>query len=214
MFKTLCTMPVLFILAFAASANAGLLFEPYAGYAVGSIALKIADTASVSPGYTDSGSINGFGYGGRVGFLLQHFVIVAAEYQAITAKEKFSKSTTITDWTQKTMFATIGFQAPRGFRLMGSYGWDFQADEASTPNPTHYKGTALKFAIGFHLPMPVALNLEYTIYKLTDYTQNAVSAKISDTYSKLDYSTVMATLSFPFELFHMSGGGGEGRHRQ
>ncbi|MGZ3722509.1 MAG: outer membrane beta-barrel protein [Bdellovibrionales bacterium] len=199
-----------------AFAQAGLLFEPYGGYSVGSTSKKYSAAYPVGSlaGTNESASVNGFAYGGRVGFLLQHFVIVAAEYQAINAKEKADTATTQTNWTQHTMFATLGFQAPRGFRLMGSYGFDAQADEATTPDPTHYKGTALKFAIGWHLPTTMALNLEYTIYKYTDTTTNSVNAKIADGYEKYDYSTVMATISFPFDfgggMGHRSSGGGSG----
>jgi hypothetical protein len=111
------------------------------------------------------------------------------------------------------MFATLGFQAPRGFRLMGSYGFDAQVDEATLPDVTHYKGTAMKFAIGWHLPMAVAINLEYSIFKFNDRTVNGVNAKMADLYDKFEYSTVKANLSFPFE-FGMGGrGSSSGRSR-
>ena len=191
-------------------AQASVLFEPYAGYSVGSASNKYSSAAvnGVNIGKTNSASVNGFGYGGRVGFLAKHFLILAGEYQVINGQEQFDGATGKVDFKQNTIFATVGFQSPRGFRLMGSYGIDAQADEGSGANPAHLKGTALKLAIGWHLPMTCALNLEYTIYKYTQSTTNGVTSTLGDTYEKYDRSTVMATISFPFELGR-SGGGGE-----
>jgi hypothetical protein len=193
---------------FSASAKAAVLIEPYGGYAVGSMSKTYLSTFSDGSlaGNTYSGSNNGFAYGGRVGLLLKHFVILAVEYQGVALSEKFSSSTTTANWDGHTLFGTFVFQSPAGFRLMGSYGWDAQADEATTPDKTHYKGSALKLAIGWHLPMPVAINLEYTIYKFNDATNNGTKSAITSSYSKFDYSTVMATLSFPLTLGHMMGG--------
>lgn len=195
----------LLLLAFASlisvKTQAAVLFEPYGGYSVGNI------STTTNAGASDSGSANGFGYGGRVGFLMHHFVVLSAEYQAINAKEQLkSSAATQTDWKSHALFATIGFQAPRGFRLLGSYGWDAQTDEATTPNATRYKGTAAKLLIGWHLPTTMAINLEYTIYHYTDSTVNGVTSKIGDSYTKFDNSSVMATISFPFTFF-----GGMGR---
>jgi hypothetical protein len=199
---------VLMLLACAGFAShASLLFEPYGGYAVGTLARKYSATFPTGSlaGTTESASVNGFGYGGRVGFLLHHFVIIAGEYQAISAKEKSDHGVPV-NWDQHTTFATLGFQAPRGFRLMGSYGFDAQVDESTLPDKTQYKGTAMKFALGWHLPMAVAINIEYSIFKFTDQSVNGVSAKMADLYDKFDYSTVKANISFPFE-FGMGGRG-------
>ena len=204
-FSILMTM-----IAAGSLAKASILFEPYGGYSVGSGSNKYSTAVGngVNIGKTTGASGNGFGYGGRVGFLAQHFLILAGEYQVINGQEQFDGATSKIDFKQNTIFVTAGFQSPRGFRLMGSYGFDAQADEGSGASPAHLKGTALKFAIGWHLPMPVALNLEYTIYKYTQSTTNGATSTIADTYEKYDRSTVMATISFPFELGRGSSGGG------
>lgn len=196
----------LLLLAFAsllsAKTQAAILFEPYGGYSVGSISTTTNADAS------DSGSVNGFGYGGRIGFLMHHFVVLSAEYQAVNAKEQMkSSSATQTDWKSHALLATIGFQAPGGFRLLGSYGWDAQADESTKPNVTHYKGTAAKLLIGWHLPTTMAINLEYTIYHYTDSSVNGVTSKIGDNFTKFDNSSVMATISFPFTFLNGMGRG-------
>jgi len=192
----------LFLLILSATASANELIEPYGGYAVGTVSKKYVDTYSDSTlaGTSLSGSNSGLGYGGRAGFIFHHFLILAAEYQGLTLTEKYNTQTTTTAWNQHTWFATVGFQAPRGLRVMGSYGWDMQGDEdTTTTSKTHFKGTAYKFAVGWHLPMPVAINLEYSIYKLQDQTFNSTTTKVFDNYSKYDFSTVMLTLSIPLE---------------
>lgn len=204
-------MPLLCLIFLNARAGASLLIEPYGGYTVGTESVQYSATYPIvaKQGYTDNASINGFAYGGRAGFLLRHFVIVAVDYQVFNGKEKFNLATTSVNWTQTTTFATLGFQAPMGFRFMGSYGFNTAITEDGVP-PTNFKGSAYKVAIGWRILSDVAINAEYTIFKLTDYTQNGVTGKVSDGFSKLDYSTAMITLSFPLEFFHVGGGGNSG----
>lgn len=201
------TLWIVSVLLFAGTANASVLFEPYGGYSVG----NLSETAAGATTST-SGSINGFGYGGRVGFVFNHFAIVAGEYQGISAKEQLTGSTTPVNWTQSTYFGTLGFQVPMGLRVLASYGWDLEADESGA-TPTHYKGTAVKFGIGWHLMYHVAINAEYTIYTVTNYRQNTTTGPISDLYSKFNYSAGMVTLSFPFTFFHWGHGGGRNKSR-
>jgi len=213
------------LIALPSTSRAGLLFEPYGGYSWGSESVQYSDTYSVTAlqGTTAGASVNGSVYGGRAGFLLHGFVILAAEYQAISGKENFTTpatNTNINTWTQKTWFGTFGFQCPNGFRLLASYGWDFEATETSSgAQPLTYKGTAQKFGVGWVLPLNLAINVEYAIYKPTQYTQNAITSPLTNSYSAYNYSAVIGTLSIPIDLFggdnsrgstnrHSSGGGG------
>jgi hypothetical protein len=199
MFKFIAAV---FLMTVGLNAGASVLFEPYGGYALGTISRTAA-----TGGASDSGTIDGFDYGGRLGFMIQHFLIAAAEYQGISATEKMSTAATSEGWSQHTLYATLGFQAPRGFRLMGSYGWDFEATESNTPNATQYKGTAYKILMGYHLPAHVALNIEYAIHQANTETTSGTSSSVSSNYSKFNYSTVIASISFPFTFFHHLGGG-------
>lgn len=203
--------PLLCLIFLSAFAEASLLLEPYGGYTVGTESVQFSSTYPIASkqGYTDNASINGFAYGGRAGFLLRHFVIVAVDYLAFSGKEEFNLATTSVNWTQTTTFATLGFQAPMGFRFLGSYGFNTAITEDGVP-ATNYKGSAYKVVIGWRILSDVAINAEYTIFKLTDYTQNGVAGKVSDGFSKLVYSTAMITLSFPLEFFHVGGGGHSG----
>src|SRR5437016_5209761 len=111
------------VLLFVSShSGASILFEPYGGYSVGTV-------SQTSTSQTDTGSINGFGYGGRGGFLFNHFALVAVEYQSLSAKEKLDAQTTSVSWNQAAWLGTLGIQTPFGLRLLGSYGWDLQIDQ-------------------------------------------------------------------------------------
>ncbi len=185
-------------------ARASVLFEPYGGVGSGTLGVETTE-------YADSGAINGLMYGGRVGLLWQHFLIVAGEYQALSGKEKLGSKSSTVDWDQNTTFATLGFQAPMGFRMMGSYA------PTSTVNAggMSYKGSAYKLTLGWCLLSEVAINADYTIYNFTDYGLNGTHGKISDTYKKFSYSAAMVSLSFPLTFMHFGGGsqhksGGDG----
>ncbi len=188
--------------------EAGVLFEPYAGYSVGNVSYKYLTTVSTPAlqGYTDSATANGFTYGGRVGLVLHHYAILAGEYQVIDAKLKFDKSVTDLNAKETTTFLVAGFQMPLGLRMLVGYGIDARADMDTAPNKTLYKGTAYKITLGWIVPAGFALNLEHTIFKYTSATSAGVSTTLSDTYSKFDASSTMVNVSFPFTFLH--GGSG------
>jgi hypothetical protein len=196
----------LLALGFAASAaHASLLFEPYGGYSVGSVS-----ATATGGGTSSSASVDGLTYGGLGGFMLDHFLILAYEYQGISATEKVSGVSSSYKWNQTNQFATIGFQAPQGLRLMGSYGFNVNAVDNSTTPGTTFTGSAYKFAIGWKILRHVAINAEYTIFNLTNASYNGTSSKISDSYSKFNYSQAMVNISFPFTFFGSGGGGSSG----
>lgn len=211
MFKKISLVCALALMLAGVRANASLLLEPYAGYSDGSFSGTPVGTTTAN-----TATIDGFGYGGRIGFMLQHFMILAYEYQGLsnTYRSTPAGSTTSTtySWTQATQFATVGFQAPMGFRILGSYGFSLHANEACEP-ASSYTGTAYKLAVGWRLMPDVAVNVEYSIYNMVNLTSGGVTSKISDDYSKFNYSAAMVNISFPFTFFHMSGGGGGGKSR-
>ena len=194
----------LVLCTFAIESHASLLIEPYGGYSLGTL------SATPDSGTETNSSINGFTYGARGGFVFRHFVILAYEYQALSATQKTSGSADM-NWTQGTQYVTLGFQAPNGLRLLGSYGFALNADVNTTPYDTKYNGSAYKLTVGYRFLRDVAINAEYAIYNLNNSTQNGVSSKISDNYSKFSDSAVMFNISIPLTFFNSSGGGGRSR---
>jgi hypothetical protein len=177
-----------------AQAHAGLLFEPYAGYAMG-------DYKTVSlTGTETNGSVDGFAFGGRAGWMFGNFFL-GGEYQVVRAQLKLDGANESTNWSNQTIFGELGYELPLGLRIFaGMSVKPHESELATTPERTKYTGTAKKAGIGFRYRVPFALNAEYIMYDLDKAETGTTEVKTKDQYSKFNYNTVLLSLSFPFSL--------------
>ena len=192
-------MRVLFLSLIIAgsTAHAGLLFEPYAGYTMGDYQTVTKNLVPV----TNNAHSDGFAYGGTLGWLFGRFLL-AGEYQAARADIKFDGSSESTSWNNQSVFGVLGIYFGMGLRLTaGMTVQPHESELASTPERTKYTGSAQKFGLGYHYRgIPFAVNGDYIVYKMDKVESGQSKMEIKDTYSKFKYSTIMLSISFPFEL--------------
>lgn len=186
-----------------AQANAGFLFEPYAGYTMGD--LKIRTSANYPlvdlQNKTFSGSIDGFAFGAKLAYTFGGGFFLGGEYQAARAKEKLSNDSEATDWKNTSIFGILGYQMRNGLRL--SYGMTVTphiSEEAGDPDPTIYEGNAQKLSLGFRYNTPFAINVDYVIYELDKFKSGSTVGKVKDRFDKFNYTAFLLSISFPFEV--------------
>ncbi len=182
----------------ANSAQAGLLFEPYVGYAKGTsnYTFNSADPDPLQAGKSFTSEISGLSYGGRAGFIYTSFLL-AAEYQALSARQHIEGSALSTAWISETIFGVLGINV-FGLRLLGGTSLSHKAKDLGTPERMFW-GSAYKVGLGYQYKMPLAINAEYIVYTLNE-VQTGVGAKqkITELYEKHKYTAFMVSFSFPF----------------
>lgn len=163
-------------------ANAGVMLEPYVGYASG----KIGDEST--------GKSNGKGvyYGARAAYNMMGF-FVGGEYQGGKLKVD---STPKTDNSITDMGAVVGYEFPILLRVYGTYF--FASEDKATFSPAiTFKGNAMKLGIGYTAFPLVAFNVEYyqsTYNKASNGTQSATLTG----EDLVKGSFVMFNVSMPF----------------
>lgn len=193
------------ILSAGAKAHAGLLFEPYVGYGLGSYKFRgSSDNPIVAmQDATTHGNIDGFAYGAKAGLMFSGYFL-GAEYQALRGQKKQDGLNESISWNNSSLFAMVGLQFGMGLRLSAGMTVDsvmpHRSEESTEPERTIYTGQAQKLSVGFRYRMPIALNVDYIQYKFEKLKQADTEVKIKERYSKSDYSTIMVSISFPFDI--------------
>ncbi len=194
---------ILIALLSSEAALAGILFDPYVGYAVGSLRkdgnASHPDTATQT--VDSSGSIDGMAYGARAAWMFGRFFL-GGEYQGIRATVKLKDSTEESAaWNSSAIFGIMGWQFFTGFRLYGGITVrPYEATEDTSPEATKFEGSARKIGVGYRYRVPAAINIEYVEYSLGDVEYGGTKGKVKDYYDKLNYNTVLVNVSFPFEI--------------
>ncbi len=162
-------------------ANAGVMLEPYVGYASG----KMGDESS---GKSDG---KGLYYGARAAYNMMGF-FVGGEYQGSKLKVD---STPKTDNTMTDMGAVVGFEFPILLRIYGTYFFSSQDKATFSPEIT-FKGNAMKLGIGYTAFPLVAFNVEYytSTYNKASNGSQSVTLTGSDVVKG---SFVMFNVSLP-----------------
>lgn len=190
------------VLLFSWSAQANVLFEPYAGYSIANT--KFTTTAAypdaTMQNQSFTGSADGFSYGGKLAWGFSQLYI-GGEYQSVRASKKLSNSSTGVDWTNTSIFGIVGYQMLNGLRIFGGMTvTPHKSVEAGTPDPTIYKGNAWKAGVGYRYRVPLAVNVDYIKYDLNKYEVGALQGDMKTRYKKFDYSAFLISISFPFEF--------------
>jgi predicted porin len=185
-----------------APAIAGIMFEPYAGYTTGNIKVdgSSGHPLSAVQSVDDSGTVDGVAYGARLAWTFSQFYL-GAEYQGMRAKEKLKDADDSPAWNSTAVYGIVGLQFFTGIRLyVGMTVQDFETTEDLSPEPLKHTGSARKIGIGYRYSAPVAVNLEYNEFDFNDVEGAGVKNKTSASYDKLDYSAVVLSISFPFQI--------------
>lgn len=186
----------------SSAVSAGVMFEPYAGYTTGNISVNGASTHPLVEVQTleSKGTIDGLAYGGRLALTHRSFLL-GADYQGMRAKLKLKGVDEAQDWNSTAVFGIVGWQFFSGLRIYaGMTVMDYKATQATSPDELMFTGSARKIGIGYKYSSPVAVNLEYVEYHFDDFEVGAFKGKVKENYEKLDYSTVILAVSFPFYL--------------
>ncbi|HMN67022.1 MAG TPA: hypothetical protein PKC28_00650 [Bdellovibrionales bacterium] len=182
--------------------HAGILFEPYAGYSLGDLKRSYSEQhpSELLRETETEGHADGFAYGGRLGWTFGQLV-VGAEYQGVRGDVKGSGGQESRGWTSSAIFGILGLQFLSGIRLFGGMSvQDVQVIEQTEPERTKYEGKAMKAGIGYRYRAPVAINVEYVMYDMDKMKIGGDEYRVSDTFESFKYSTVILSLSFPFEM--------------
>lgn len=167
---------------FTQTATAGVMLEPYVGYASG----KMGDK---STGQDDG---KGMYYGARAAYNMMG-LFIGGEYQGakISLEGNPKKDSSVTD-----LGAVVGYEFPILLRFYGTYFFSSEAKVTFSPEIT-FKGNAMKLGVGYTAFPLVAFNVEY--YQSTYNKASNGSQSITLTGEDIVKSSlVMLNVSFPF----------------
>lgn len=188
---------VLFVFATAATAQAGLMVEPYLGYELGS-------QAKLEAGGGDSGGkTSGVDLGLRVAYTLPVLVWIGLDYSLMTGGTFKGESSANDGKTDRSnLYLDVGVDLPILARAWVGYGLmneaKFKADSGG--NLTLKKGTNIKLGVGFTMLPIVSLNIEYFMHDYSDFESGNVSGSTSDLWNTHKENGVLLSVSAPFEF--------------
>lgn len=160
---------------FSTQAQASIYVEPYLGYFIGKM-----DRG------TTKYDVHGFNYGGRLGYSALGLA-GGLEYQTGMLKDNATPNNDITP-TDIGLF--VSYKLPMLLRVYAGY---FFSSEAKVGTNNTYKGSGMKFGIGFTTLPFVILNLDYMTNTYDKDSNGAVSPKIEST-------GFLFNVSIPFEF--------------
>ena len=172
---------VLFSLALAAPASAGVFVEPYVGYATGHFEHTV--TVNGTTFQRIDTDFSGMGFGARAGFRISALVF-GGEYQG--GSMNFSGAGG--GFKPKDLGAFAGLFLPGGLRLWGTYFFKSKSDSI--------EGSGMKGGIGYLFMKHLSLNVEYITYTFKTISLPQF-AGIAIGYSG-KASALMFSLSMPF----------------
>lgn len=196
-----------FVISGAKSAQAGLLIEPYGGYASGTL----SNTQKATPFVAGEGTFAGSVVGGRLGVSFLGLWL-AGDYMSLAPGVAITKPSGTAGLTMASRYAFVdaGYDFPFLLRVWGGYGVSnylrlIYADTTGSYEDIATGGTAAKFGVGFTFLMFCSLNVEYISpsFKTINNNKNGVSLFNGDVdarYSNYNAPFTIVTLSFPLNL--------------
>ncbi|OFZ26679.1 MAG: hypothetical protein A2381_16940 [Bdellovibrionales bacterium RIFOXYB1_FULL_37_110] len=199
--KSMFKFFLLSFILFAINSHAGILLEPYLGYALlGDGEVTVSNTKYENEYSTPT-------FGGRLG--LQHLGFMMGVDYSIQNFEMESKtgSTTYEDDVKKKQLGIfVGYNFPVMFRIWGTYflSSSFEGDDtvAATnrydANDELTDGSGFALGIGYRPISYVSLNLEYRKFEYDTWEQGGVEATNITKDQKL--SEILLSVSLPFNV--------------
>ena len=206
-YQTLFSLVFAFVISGTTAAQAGILIEPYGGYASGTI----SNTQKASPFTAGEGTVAGSVVGGRLGYSFLG-LWVAGDYMSLAPNLAITKPSATAGLTSTSRYAfvDVGFDFPFLLRVWGGYGVSnylrlTYADATGSYEDIATGGTAAKFGVGLSFLMFCSLNVEYInpSFKTISNNKNGSSVFSGDVdarYSNYNAPFTVVTLSFPFNL--------------
>lgn len=185
----------------ASEAMAGFWIEPQAGYSVAGTRYEyVADHPDSSlAGREGSASITGMTFGARLGYAIGR-IMIGGEYQAFSGrKAQNGGASSAADFTSNAVYATIGLRVWGPIRAMAAFTLNQTAEDKGSP-ATRFGGGGPKAGLSVDLLSRLALNLEYNIVNLKSVEQSGRTYRISDLYTRFDFTAWSVSLSLPFDL--------------
>ncbi len=171
------------IFLFPVMAQAGILIEPYAGYA----SLKSSGTVDISgtEGEIEESTLDGMVYGGRLGVGISNFGIGVDYSQA--------PQDTGSDLKNLGAFGMVSFL---NLRFWGTYIFSSEigVELADYNESGAFKGSGVKVGLGWSVLPFVSLNAEYMMINNSKEDLNTITAVDQD------LKGFLVSLSFPFVL--------------
>lgn len=163
-----------------ASAHAGLLLEPYAGYY--SSTLKQTGAKDIKA--------TGLGYGARVGFEKMGFM-AGIDYMTGAMTDDMTPKDDVTP-TDIGLF--VGYDFPILLRIWGEYDFTHEAKlKSSSVSGTEKGGSAIKVGAGFSVLPLLSINLEYQTGTYTKWNSTSLTNDVTS-------NTIGLSVSVPFNL--------------
>ncbi len=171
------------VFAFNQAAQAGLLLEPYIGYASG------------QEKQTTTANYKGTEYGARVGYSILGFA-AGAEYSAISFTDDSTPSQTLTNGD---LGFFVAYKFPVLFRAFASYAPSSEIKDSSNGITSTLKsGNAMKIGVGYTGFPFININFEYQTSTYSKINSSGVDFPLSPSLTTTGYAI---TISAPFYLF-------------
>jgi hypothetical protein len=190
--KIFVIFAIVAISLFTQHSYAGIMIEPYLGYAAGTVDTK--DTNDVSVSNAQAASTYGLRLGAKV-----LMAWLALDYMASNGTATPNDSSAKFDFSTTSLGATAGVNLILGLRLFAGYGFSNDLTLKKTAGDVSAKGTYTKAGIGIS-PIPfLSFNLEYIMSKYSKVNIGTGKGleELATNYKSFDNNTLMATVSIP-----------------
>lgn len=196
--KSLAKLVIAFSFLFVGSARAGLLLEPYAGYAMSTSEGTVKATSTKV-----ETEINGLAIGGRLGYQLPMGVWFAGDYlYLLETTHKYKSPSGLSDDKAyaSTLFLDVGVDLPVvPLRFWAGYGFMNNIHSKNDAGASaDFDGSAIKAGVGFKAIPMLSINLEYIMHNYSKYkTSSGIDSDIGDYWNDFKASTIFFSLSAP-----------------
>ncbi len=175
------------------SAQAGIMIEPFLGYASGKVSV------TQTSGTDASSKSTGTGYGARIGYEFPMGLVLAGEYAGGSGTITYNAGGSDDKYSSTAISAIVGYSHGM-FRGWAGYGFTDEVTNKMSTGDIVFKGSNLKVGVGVMPIHHLSINFEYIIQKYTKLTSGGVEADVSSNYSKFDPTTMLISVSAPFEF--------------
>jgi len=186
------------IFTFSATANAGFMIEPYAGFALGGA----FDQQATPP---TTGEYSGVQFGGRAGLTFMGLMGGVSYNMATETDIEFKQLTTTATnkATRSDLGLFVGYELPIMLRVWGTYYLDSKVEGSSNTGTTFidstetWKGSGYGLGVGFTFLPFVSLNLEYRNFEYDEEDDSDSTPVTSAINPVLSGNEIFVSVSLP-----------------
>jgi len=185
---------ILFSLLFTLTpTHAGVLVEPYVGYAIGSAEFSNADWdyKTIQPGarlgYQFMGLMAGVDYS-------------TAKFDLDFEHKTTGATATFSDFKKTQLGVFVGYNLPVLLRVWGTYFLNAEAEypgDGQANSDFKYNGGGYGLGAGFTALPFLSINLEYRMYKYDEAEQGGITAALAE---ELEFNEIFLSVSLPLNI--------------